>query len=230
MDETPDVNESDCKDCRLLKIACICQYRPNITSAVEFCLLTHATEYRKPTNTGRLIADCLATTHVYTWSRTEIDPELSQQLTNPHYQYWLVYPAEDSVHADRIKPFSMLVEPTGQAINKKHVFILLDATWQQAVKMVRKSPYLNHLPILSLSPACLSQYHLRRGGQAHHLCTAEVAAELLDLAGEKANALLLRDYFHVFSQHYLAARSGHGIKVESEQMRRLTKEYHHEIN
>lgn len=222
--------EGYCELCRLLRIACICQYRPTITSAIEFCLLTHETEYRKPTNTGRLIADCAKCTRTYTWSRTALDSSLQRELADPYYQHWLVYPSEDVGQEERITPLERKIKDSEGVAQRKQVFILLDATWQQAAKMFRKSPYLNQLPILSLSPERLSQYHLRRASQAHHLCTVEVAIELLALAGEKANARLLHDYFLVFSQHYLAARSGHGVKEESEQMRRLLKEHHHEID
>ena len=230
MDKRTNAFEGCCDRCKLLQVACVCQYRPNIDSAFEFCLLTHATEYQKPTNTGRLVADCLEPSRIYTWSRTEIDTGLEQELADSRYQHWLVYPAENTEQKDRIMPFDTLVSATGKDGGKKQVFILLDATWQQAAKMFRKSPYLDHLPILSLSPERLSQYQLRRASQAHHLCTAEIAAELLGLAGEEVNASLLQDYFLVFSQHYMAARSGHGVKQESEHMRRLLKEQHHEIN
>ncbi|MFD2230904.1 tRNA-uridine aminocarboxypropyltransferase [Alkalimarinus sediminis] len=219
-----------CGRCGLLEVACICQYRPKINSQVGFCLLTHETEYRKPTNTGRLIADCLESTKVYTWSRTAIDPDLERDLADPQYQHWLVYPAEGSEQQDRVVSFAQNADSPQGCAGKKHIFILFDATWQQAAKMVRKSPYLNHLPILSLSPEHLSQYHLRRTSQAHHLCTVEVAVELLELAGEEASASLLQDYFLVFSQHYMAARSGHGVKQVSEQMIRLLKEQHDEVS
>lgn len=230
MDKRTSAFEGCCDRCKLLKVACICPYRPKIDSAFEFCLLTHAAEYRKPTNTGRLIADCLQSTRLYTWSRTEIDIGLQRDLADSRYQHWLVYPAENTEQKDRVMSFDASVSTTGKNHEKQQVFILLDATWQQAAKMFRKSPYLNHLPILSLSPERLSQYQLRRASQLNHLCTAEVAIELLNLAGEKANASILEDYFLVFSQHYMAARSGHGVKQESEQMRRLLKEHHHEIN
>ncbi|WP_250656366.1 tRNA-uridine aminocarboxypropyltransferase [Alkalimarinus coralli] len=223
-------NTHGCQNCRLPDIACICQYTPKITAGVEFCLLTHETEYRKPTNTGRLIADCLESTKLYTWSRTEIAAGLKQELANPDVQHWLVFPAGDAGQQHRVKPFEIPSSGFGHGKEKRPVFILLDATWQQAAKMFRKSPYLNALPILSLNPKRISHYHLRRASDPHHLCTVEVAVELLNLVGDKRSAQQLDDYFHVFSQHYLAARSGHGVKTESEQMRRLKKEHHHEVN
>ena len=47
--------------------------------------------------------------------------------------------------------------------------------------MFRKSPYLNHLPVLSLQPEQLSRYHLRRSTRMDHFCTSEVGALCLDV-------------------------------------------------
>lgn len=63
---------------------------------------------------------------------------------------------------------------------KRPLFVLLDATWTEARKMFRKSPYLDALPVLSLTPAQLSRYRLRRSTRGEHLCTAEVAAMCLN--------------------------------------------------
>jgi DTW domain-containing protein YfiP len=86
------------------------------------------------------------------------------------------------------------------------LFILLDATWPEARKMFRKSPYLNHLPVLSLEPAQISRYRLRRSRRDDHFCTSEVAALCLDLAGEDRAAQVLEAYLDVFTNHYLQAK------------------------
>ncbi len=51
--------------------------------------------------------------------------------------------------------------------------------------MFRRSLYLNHLPVLSLQPEQLSRYSLRRSTREDHLCSSEVAALCLALAGEQ---------------------------------------------
>jgi DTW domain-containing protein YfiP len=83
---------------------------------------------------------------------------------------------------------------------------LLDATWPEARKMFRKSPYLDHLPVLSLQPGQLSRYRLRRSKRQDHFCTSEVAALCLALAGETHAAQTLEAYLDVFTTHYLQAR------------------------
>jgi DTW domain-containing protein YfiP len=82
----------------------------------------------------------------------------------------------------------------------------LDATWPEARKMFRKSPFLNHLPVLSLEPEQLSRYRLRRSTREDHFCTSEVAALCLELAGETHAAQTLETYLDVFTNHYLNAK------------------------
>jgi DTW domain-containing protein YfiP len=90
---------------------------------------------------------------------------------------------------------------------KRPLFILLDATWAEARKMFRKSPYLDHLPVLSLQPDQVSQYRLRRSRRNDHFCTSEVAALCLSLAGEERAEQTLEAYLDVFTHHYLQARN-----------------------
>ncbi len=78
--------------------------------------------------------------------------------------------------------------------SKRPLFILLDATWTEARKIFRKSPYFDRLPILSLLPDRLSRYRLRRSTRSEHLCTAEVAALCLELAG---TAMRLRHWTRI---------------------------------
>ena len=90
---------------------------------------------------------------------------------------------------------------------KRPLFILLDGTWAEARKMFGRSPYLDHLPVLSLKPDQISQYKLRRSRRDDHFCTSEVAALCLNLAGERVAEQTLVAYLDVFTHHYLQARN-----------------------
>ncbi len=89
---------------------------------------------------------------------------------------------------------------------RRPLFILLDATWAEARKMFRKSPYLDQFPVLSLEPAQISRYTLRRSRRDDHFCTSEVAALCLDLAHEPHAAQTLEAWLDVFTHHYLQAK------------------------
>ena len=69
---------------------------------------------------------------------------------------------------------------------------------------MRRMLYL--LPVLSLLPEQLSRYRLRRSTRGEHLCTAEVAALCLELAGDEAAGEALGAYLEVFSERYLGAK------------------------
>lgn len=210
-----------CDDCQLPASHCICRFRPRLGGAeaepvAEFWLLMHPDEQYKPTNTGRLIADCLPGTRLFTWHRKVPPPGFVDLCQDPTYAPMLVFPAPPDRYEER------LIERLPDTAAKP-VFILLDGTWQQAGKMFRLTQYLRSLPVLSLSPGYRSQYRLRRSVHAGQLCTAEVAAELLQLAGADAAALQMHQYLSIFSEHYSAARNNHPVVEETEAMRALAR-------
>jgi DTW domain-containing protein YfiP len=166
------------------------------------CLIMADIEPLKPSNTGWLIADVVTDTTAFGWTRTEVDPALLTLLADPQWQPYLVFPAEFAA-PERVV-FDL--PPNTATEGKRPLFVLLDATWTEARKMFRKSSYLNRVPVLSLQPEQLSRYQLRRSKRADHLCTAEVAAMCLALAGELHAAQVLDAYFDVFTNHYLAAK------------------------
>ncbi len=191
-----------CPTCRVAVSHCLCALRPVLSTRAGMCLIMADIEPLKPTNTGWLIADVVTDTSAFGWARTEVDPALLALLADTQWQAYLVFPAE-FVAPERVV---CVLPPATAAEGKRPLFVLLDATWNEARKMFRKSPYLDHLPVLSLQPEQLSRYQLRRAQRAEHLCTAEVAALCLALAGEAHAAQVLDAYFEVFTNHYQAAK------------------------
>ena len=189
-----------CAGCRLRPSHCVCSMRPARPTPIGMCLLMADIEPLKPSNTGWLIADVVPDTFAFGWARTEVDPALLALLADPLWQPVVVFPAE-FVAPERVVHTLPMDHAT-----KRPLFIFLDATWPEARKMFRKSPYLNSLPVLSLSPVQVSRYQLRRARRSDHLCTSEVAALCLDLAGEPHAAQTLEAYLDVYTHHYLQAK------------------------
>ncbi|MCB4796509.1 DTW domain-containing protein [Pseudomonas sp. NP21570] len=188
-----------CERCRVPFSHCLCPWLPTIESDCGVCLLMHDIEPLKPSNTGWLIADVVRDTFAFTWQRTGVDPRLLALLADPQWQPLLIFPGE---YAESRR----VVEQVERENAKRPLFVLLDATWTEARKVFRKSPYLDGLPVLSLRPEVLSRYRLRRSTRSDHLCTAEVAALCLDLAGDSAAANTLDALLDVFTEHYLGAK------------------------
>jgi hypothetical protein len=153
----------------------------------------------KPSNTGWLIADLVPDTWAFGWSRTEVDEALLALLEDSQWQPYLVFPGEYA-EPERV------VDHVETGAGKRPLFILLDATWTEARKMFRKSPYLDRFPVLSLTPEQISRYRLRRSTREEHLCTAEVGALCLELAGDEQAGGALNAYLDVFTERYLGAK------------------------
>ena len=112
-------------------------------------------------------------------------------------------------------------DATDGAPARRPLFVLLGATWPEARKMFRKSPYLDKLPVLSLQSEQLSRYRLRRSQRDAHFCTSEVGALCLELAGETLAAQTLEAYLDVFTNHYLHAKQQLPVDMEDAAHQRL---------
>ena len=209
-----------CAGCRLVPSHCMCALRPAMPVRAGFCLLMADIEPLKPSNTGWLVADVVADTFAFGWARTEVDPALLTLLADLQWQPYLVFPGE-FVAAERVVTEVQLLDTKNGEDGKRPLFVLLDATWPEARKMFRKSPYLDKLPVLSLQSEQLSNYRLRRSQRDEHFCTSEVAALCLALAGEAHAARVLEAYLDVFTSHYLLAKQQLPVDIDDAAHQRL---------
>lgn len=190
-----------CNVCGLVQDNCICEDVVNIKSSVEFWLLTHENELKRTNNTGRLIENSINTAKVFIWNRTMEPIELIDLINSDNYNVYLVMAADRASEIIRVKDYSFN--------NKKTAFLILDGTWKEVRKIIRKSYYLDKLPIISLETNKKTIYNLRRNSDDNHLCTVEVGVALLDLVHENKNADLLNEYFVIFLKKYNEGRYNH---------------------
>lgn len=189
-----------CQQCRLASYLCICHIPTTQQSDAAFLLLMYDDEILKPSNTGRLIADIIPDTFAYIWDRTNPNLEMLKLLDDQQWQPIVVFP-EEYCEPSRVSQSVQL------ANNKRPLFILLDGSWAQAKKMFRKSPYLDEFPVLSFTPATLSQYMVRKASKSNQLATAEVASLVLEHIQEDNNAQLLNLLFSTFKENYLLGKA-----------------------
>jgi DTW domain-containing protein YfiP len=196
-----------CERCRVPPRHCFCKWRPRVATHAGFCLVMHDIEPVKPSNTGWLVADVVERTEAFEWTRTELDPRLPALLADPRWQPVLVFPAGYA-------PPSRVIRTLAPEPGRRPLFLLLDACWRQARRMFRRTGCLDALPVLDPSSALApgvaqaSRYRLREARGEGQLCTAEVAALCLRLAGEPRAADALDAWLDVFIAHSLEARYG----------------------
>ncbi|HAS6176419.1 TPA: DTW domain-containing protein [Vibrio vulnificus] len=193
-----------CPQCGL-RYQCLCDQFPSLQSEVALVLLMHPNEVERETNTGKLLHWCRLPVRQFVWQRAAPPQALLDLLSDAQFMPVVLYPSEQSITLTQIKE-------RAQQTQRQPLFIILDATWQEARKMLNKSEWLKALPQLALHGDSTSNYQLRRNQQQGNLCTLEIAAELVKQLGEAHNATSMTELLH----HYLAAfhadRSGHALK------------------
>ncbi|OHT26133.1 DTW domain-containing protein [Providencia stuartii] len=205
-----------CQYCLLPTPQCLCQHIVPTEAKSQFCLIMFDGEVFKPSNTGKLIADVMPDTLAFQWSRTEPDSRLLAVLQDPTRQPYLIFP-ESYAQSGR----KVVNQPT--ISDKPPLFILLDGTWPEARKMFRKSPYLDNIPVLSINTKARTDYLLRTPSKEEQHCTAEVAATLLELAGDTLASQQLFSHFNLFRDKYLEGKPHHPLA----QMRQAEKQLTH---
>ena len=207
-----------CDLCRLAKEYCICPIAPKKGSVITkagFLLLMYDTEVLKPSNTGKLIADLIPDTFAFLWSRTTKNDELLALLDDKKWQPFVVFPQEYADDSRQVYTQKVVCDD-----GRRPLFIMLDGSWREAKKMFRKSPYLDKYPLVSFDPKQFlntnalmnkgklspvgedSRYTVRKTALEHQFSTAEVAARVLEMSGEKSNGHLLDLWFDVFNYQY----------------------------
>ncbi len=193
-----------CKSCTLPTSHCICQHVPPVEGNLAIWLVRHEKEMDRLSNTGHLLSLILGDrVKTSVWSRTSASAHLLKALEDPAYAPWLVFPI------DGLEEGLLQTRPFGLTPGKTPLYVVIDATWKEAKKIVRKSPYLQKLPVLSLDPTGPSAFVLRRNQRQGHLCTLEVGAALVDKSGFGGGKTIL-DFFDRYQGAFMAAKCGHG--------------------
>ncbi|MCS0048870.1 tRNA-uridine aminocarboxypropyltransferase [Vibrio antiquarius] len=193
-----------CPNCGF-QFNCMCSLVPKLTSEHNILLLMHPNELTRDTNTGQLLEQCQLNIEQVTWDRKQPPVELLARLADPSLYPVLLFPSEESVTLEHVALQS-------QQQTKTPLFIILDATWQEARKMINKSRWLESIPTMALSTSADSQYQLRRNQQQGNLCTFEVAAHLLGQLGEQNNQQKMLTFFAHYLALFQAEKSGHALK------------------
>lgn len=192
-----------CPECLLAARVCICRYTPDLHAGVDLVLLFHREELFKPTNTGRLLMDCLPrNTYGFCWNRTAPDVQLLDIINDPDRACFIVFPFDESLpQYEGRKCHRVLPES-----RKRLTFILLDGTWKQAGRMFHQAKWMRQVPSIALPDGLMRRYAVRKSHEEDYVSTFEAGVACLGLAGETNVVETLYDYFEVFNRHYVALR------------------------
>ena len=112
------------------------------------------------------------------------DPALNRILTAPNKRCFLLFPGPDAVDLSEISAVPSPSEFESQA--KTDVFIILDATWTMAKKMLRLSANLQALPQVMFRPPHPSRFIIREQPGLICFSTIETIHHIIEKRGSPA--------------------------------------------
>jgi DTW domain-containing protein len=154
-----------CRRCQRPQSACFCDRLASLSSRTRACFLQHPREARVAIGTARMA-------HL--------------SLTNSELHQGVDFAAHPRVRAlaaaegtALLFPGDGAVDPAALSSRPPRTLIIVDGTWSQARKVVKRNPFLLSLPRIGLSPAQPSNYRIRREPAAHCVSTIEAVALVL---------------------------------------------------
>ncbi|MDG3086680.1 DTW domain-containing protein [Vibrio hannami] len=189
-----------CPECGF-RFQCICSEIPKVTTSWHLALLTHPNELNRDTNTGKLLHRALTNSSVHIWDRVNPPASLIEMINSGDYQPVVLYPSDKSVSLSSLTQKDALQDPP-------YLFIILDGTWQEAKKMINKSPWLKELASVHLERTLKSEYKLRKNQEDGNLCTYEVGSHLISSFAKNKENYLDR-FFNYYISVFNADKSGH---------------------
>jgi DTW domain-containing protein len=173
---------------------CICELIPALVTRTRLVLVMHRFEDFKPTNTGRLAAECLTNSAIVLRG----DPALKNPPLDvpPETQPAFLFPARDAQPLERVAAASSL----------PLTLIVPDGSWRQAGRVRQRVPGLRELPCVTFPPGAPSCYRLRTESDPRHLSTLEAVARAFGvLEGPEVQRAIERP-FHAMIDRMLWVR------------------------
>jgi DTW domain-containing protein len=189
---TPQGAPGRCQRCLLLERYCVCdaigQPRPHVPRVL---IVRHSWEAWKSTGTARLAQ--LALSDLSIVDLVPEDPTPVRETLRELEDAWLLYPGRES--ADRL------------AERRPGTLVVLDGTWRQTRKMLRRLPELSRLPRFALEAPAPADPHsrLRQAPDDSSRSTLEaIATALGQLSSPELGQHLLALHRHFVEQTLVA--------------------------
>jgi DTW domain-containing protein YfiP len=166
-------------------MACWCQRLPTLDTATRVVFLQHPREARVAVGTARMAHLCLPNSSLHVGTRWDEDPAVILELSNLDSQPILLFPGPNAP--------DILKEPPAGPVT----LVVIDGTWSQAGKLVKRSPVLSALPRYGFVPPAASAYRIRKEPRADCVSTIEALAYVLGVLEKNPTGMLtLLDPFH----------------------------------
>ena len=205
-----ELHRAVCDRCRRPASVCFCAHLVSLETRTRVLLLQHPRERRTPIGTARLAHLCLPGSELHVGVDFDDNPEVLAALAaaeaagRPAH---LLFPGPRSVDLAEAK------------LDGPITLVVVDGTWWQARKLVKRNARLAALPQLRFTPPAPSRYRIRREPAEDYVATVEALAHVLGaLEGDPARfAGLLRPFDAMidtqvrYATHVRGARKRHAL-------------------
>jgi DTW domain-containing protein YfiP len=167
------------------RLFCICDALPTLALRTRVCLVIHANELKKSSNTGRLALRALVNSEMRVRGEPGETLDLSDLLSE-RYRTFLFYPSKDAVELNE----ELLCQDS-----RPVQLIVPDGSWRQAGKLLYRHPELKDVPRVKLGAAKAPKYYLRAQHRPEGMATLQAIAHGLGvIEGDRVETELMRLY------------------------------------
>jgi DTW domain-containing protein YfiP len=172
---------------------CICALIPRLSTRTRLVLVMHRIEDRKPTNTGRLAAECLVESRVLVRGHESSPTDRFEAPggTTPV----LLFPHEGALDLRELAGSDTPV-----------TLVVPDGTWRQASKIRQRVEGVGTIPCAVLPPGAPSRYRLRFEAHDGGLATMEAIARAFGILEGAHVQAALEDLLDIMVDRTLWAR------------------------
>ncbi len=174
-----------CPECFLHKDRCICAVIPSLDLKTRLCLVVHAKELKRTTNTGRLAVKALKNSEMRIRGVEGENLDLSD-LINPQYRPVMFYPADD---AEELNQAFVKADP------RPILLIVPDGNWRQASKVHYRHHELKDVQRVKISTPNTAKLHMRVETTQEGMATLEAIATAMGIIeGKEVGDIMMALY------------------------------------
>ena len=219
---TPPDLHGRCTRCYLQQTWCICAQIQPVTISVDLLILRHWKECWRTSNTGRLAALAIENAKLLDYGGPGAvldDTPLLEPGT------FLLFPSlaeSKGLLADATEPPSTPLQALVDSGTTPSKLVIVDASWSQARKLVRRIPALRDLPRVTFAPKTKVTTRLRRPPFPGAMATIEAISAAVGILGNPDTMATLDSLFAGFVHNARAQRGGDRLDSHSRPQRAPT--------
>ncbi|RKF14297.1 DTW domain-containing protein [Alginatibacterium sediminis] len=168
-----------CDSCRSAQRLCFCDQFSSQVHRHSVTIIQHPDEAKHAKGSAWMCERVLDKCQIIVGEQAADFQELATLVASQEQHWALLYPSEFSKGLVNYNAYDVNKHAEQKSKLPEH-WIIIDATWRKAYKMLQLNPWLHAIPHFHFENAPPSAYTIRKAPSEHHLSTLEAVALLLE--------------------------------------------------